>query len=94
MPFPKQTPMPFTDAAIRNLNPGQNGCYGIYKQDEWIYVGKGDIRTRLLAHIGGESPDIIRRGPTNFVTVVTTDMDNEEKRLILELNPTCNRKVG
>lgn len=94
MPFPQQTPRAFTKANIEALNPDQFGCYGIYKSGTWIYVGKGDIRARLLAHYNGDNPCITGQSPTNWVDVVTNDADNEEKRLILEYKPVCNKKVG
>ena len=34
------------------------GCYGLYKTGQWIYVGKGDTRTRLLAHLNNHNPCI------------------------------------
>jgi len=66
----------------------------LYRPGVWIYVGSGDLRARLLDHLNGDNSCITRQGPTNFVGVVTNDYINEEKRLILELNPVCNRKVG
>ncbi|MFZ3322358.1 MAG: hypothetical protein WA190_08310 [Usitatibacter sp.] len=95
MPFPQQVPRAFTRANVEALNPDQMGCYGLFvHQGGWVYVGKGDIRQRLLDHISGGNPDITRARPTHWVDVVTGDMDNEEKRLILELKPSCNKKVG
>ncbi len=94
MPFPEQPTRSFNRAGIEILNPNQYGCYGIYRNGAWIYVGKGDIRTRLLSHLNGENPCITRNQPTHYVAVVTTDADNEEKRLIAELHPICNQKVG
>jgi excinuclease UvrABC nuclease subunit len=81
-------------ANIESLNPNQSGCYGIFNQRQCIYIGKGDIRTRLLAHYNGDNPCITRNGPTYWRDVVTADMDNEEKRLILEYRPVCNQRVG
>ena len=94
MPFPQQTPRAFSRSEIESLTVNQNGCYGLFRQGAWIYVGKGDIRARLLAHLNGDNPAILRERPTHFVTVLTSDMDNREKQLILELNPICNKKVG
>jgi len=94
MPFPQQNPRPFTKADIESLNSGQMGCYGIYRAGVWIYVGKGDIRERLLSHLNGNNPCLTRQMPTHWIGVVTQDYDNEEKRLIVELNPVCNKKVG
>jgi hypothetical protein len=94
MPFPKQTPRAFTRANIEALNKGQNGCYGLFKKGTWVYVGKGDIRVRLLVHLNGNNPCITREAPTHWVDVVTDDMDRMEKALILELDPICNKKIG
>jgi hypothetical protein len=94
MPFPKQDLLPFTKEGIERLNPNQNGVYGIFRSDAWIYVGRGDLRTRLLAAFSGENPRITRERPTSFVTLVTTNDIEMEKVLILELNPIANQKVG
>jgi len=94
MPFPEQTAKAFTQEGIEWLNPNQYGCYGIFRSGAWIYVGKGDIRTRLLAHLNGDNPCITRQKPTSYVAVVTANMDREEKNLISELTPICNQKVG
>ncbi|HEV3259946.1 MAG TPA: hypothetical protein VG013_23965 [Gemmataceae bacterium] len=56
--------------------------------------GKGDIRTRLLAHLNGDNACITRERPPYFVAAVTDDMDQLEKQLILELKPICNKRVG
>jgi hypothetical protein len=94
MPFPQQDPRPFTKADIETIKPGQNGCYGIFKQGQRIYVGKGDIRERMLAHVGGDNPCIIRSGATHWYNVLSDRMDALEKELILELQPSCNQRVG
>jgi hypothetical protein len=94
MPFPSNSGQLFNRAAIEAIKPNQYGCYGLYRQNAWIYVGKGDIRTRLLDHLGGGNPCITKEAPTGFITMVTADMDNQEKNLIVELNPICNRKAG
>lgn len=94
MPFPKQDPLPFTKEGIERLNPNQNGVYGIFRSDAWIYVGRGDLRTRLLAAFNGENPRITRERPTSCVTMVTANDVEMEKALILELKPLANQKVG
>jgi hypothetical protein len=77
------------------LSPNQYGCYGIFGADHSsIYIGKGDIRTRLLAHLGGDNPCIIRSRPLVFYAMVTPNTDDEEKRLILEFSPCCNERIG
>ena len=97
MPFKQQQPRIYTRTNVEMFNPGQIGVYGLLKQGrwvEWIYVGKGDIRQRLLDHLNGDNPCITKSGPTHWVAEVTGDYDNREKTLIVELDPTCNQKVG
>jgi len=84
----------FNRQSVEAIRPGQMGCYGLFRGDTWVYVGKGDIRARLLAHLDGDNLCITRSGPTHWVDVVTPNMDAEEKRLILELTPLCNQRVG
>jgi hypothetical protein len=94
MPFPQQSPRQFTRAKVEAITPGQYGVYGLCNSGGWIYVGKGDIRSRLLAHLNGDNACISRQRPTHWVDEVTSDMDRREKQQILELNPLCNKKVG
>ena len=94
MPFPQQDFRPFTKDGIEWLAPNQNGVYGIFRSDAWVYVGRGDLRTRLLAAFNGENPRITRERPTHYVTLLTNDDVAQEKALILELNPIANQKVG
>lgn len=87
----------FTRQDIESLNPNEIGVYGIYNQYEWIYVGKGNLRARLLAHLNGDNPCITRRHPTNWTGEVFQSQDQldlREQALIVELNPTCNQRVG
>ena len=57
-------------------------------------MGKGDIRTRLLAHLNNDNPCITKASPTRWVSEVTANYNDREKALILEFNPACNKKVG
>ena len=94
MGFPKQTTRAFTKANVETITEGQMGCYGLYKPGQWIYVGKGDIRTRLLAHLNNDNPCITKASPTHWVDEVTANYDAREKELIIECNPACNKKIG
>jgi hypothetical protein len=67
---------------------------GLFRDNTWIYVGRGDIRTRLLEHLNGGNPCITRQKPTHWVDVVTSNDGPEEKKLILEFDPICNQKIG
>lgn len=94
MPFPQQEPRAYTKANAESLNPDQNGCYGIFRGNTCVYVGRGDIRRRMLDHIGGDNPCITSYTPNVWYGSVTADDVAEEKRLILEFKPVCNQKVG
>lgn len=95
MSFIEQAPREFTRQNIEALNQNQIGVYGIFRSGVWIYVGKGDIRQRLLSHLNGDNPCIMREHPTYWVgEVLTIDPSVREKQLILELQPICNQKVG
>lgn len=95
MAFIEQNPLIFNRANIEAIKPGLIGVYGLLKQGQWIYVGKGEIRTRLLAHFNGDNPLITRMQPTHFVgEILKIDPSSREKQLILELAPVCNQKVG
>ncbi len=94
MPFTQQTPRAFTRANVEALTPNQKGVYGLFKDSVWVYVGKGDIRDRLLAHLNNDNACITRQAPTHWVDEVWDNPDTREAALILELNPVCNRRVG
>ncbi len=94
MPFIKQDPRPFTKQGIEILNPNQNGVYGIFRNDTCVYVGRGDIRARLLDHLSGGNPRITRERPTHFFAELAQNDVAREKELIIELNPLANQKVG
>ena len=70
MAFPEQEPRAFTRANIEALTENQMGCYGLFRDGQWIYVGKGDIRTRLLAHLNGDNTCITTARPTHWVDEV------------------------
>jgi len=55
MPFPQQNPRIYNKANVEALNKNQMGCYGLLKNGVCIYVGKGDIRQRLLDHLNGDN---------------------------------------
>ena len=94
MPFNNNTVRPFTRAGIEAINPNQIGVYGLFKPNTWVYIGRGDIRDRLLKHLKGDNPCITRQAPTSWIGEVTSNNVQREKELIQEYNPVCNRQVG
>ena len=95
MPFPPQTPGFFSEIGVSSVPDSARGVYGLYRTGVWVYVGKGEIKNRLLAHLRGDSLCITTERPTHFVIETTLlRMDDREKELILELAPRCNQRVG
>jgi len=97
MPFSQsilQNIKPYTHQAVAQLNPNQLGVYDICNANEWIYIGKGNLRDRLLEHLNGDIPCINQHKPTGWVACVTADYDSLEKALIVEYQPKCNQRVG
>jgi hypothetical protein len=97
VPFNSNNPRPFTQANVESLNPDQWGVYGLYRQAKWVYIGSGDIRTRLLSHLRGENaadPCIAAEAPTHWIDEVTSNYAARERELILECGPSCNQRVG
>lgn len=95
MPFPPQTPRSFDLPNVEAITPGQIGVYGLLRNGAFVYIGKGDIRERLLAHLRGDNVLIAQHGPTHWVDeVVKGDPSSREKTLIIEFAPICNRRVG
>jgi hypothetical protein len=86
MPFPKQTPREFTRVNVERISLNQMGVYGLFRKNGWVYIGKGNIRDRLLKHLNGDNPRITEEHPTHFVSEVTQYMDVRE--------PVANRRVG
>ena len=63
MPFTTEM-RPYTRENIEALTPNQNGVYGIFRDTKAVYIGSGDIRGRMLAHINGDNTCITQNLPT------------------------------
>ncbi len=93
MPF--QYPMhPYTRAGVHRINPNQNGVYGIFRDSTAVYIGSGDLRERLLAHLNGDNPCIGREHPNQRTSeVLSGDPTARESALIREYQPICNQVI-
>lgn len=96
MPFVQELGVPFTRQDVLELPRDMKGVYGLRRISDvaWVYVGKGDIRARLLDHLNGDNPCITRERPTHFYAEPTNSAHARERELTLELDPICNRRVG
>jgi len=94
MSFPPQKPKSFDRESVVALRSGVLGCYGLFRRDLWIYIGKGDIRQRLLAHLDGDRPWTLHHQPTHWVAVETDQYHALERELVLTCGPVCNVQAG
>ena len=93
MAFDNDKAWVFDQETVGSFTAGQTGVYAIYNSRRWIYIGRGDIRQRLLAHLDGEIPDITTHAPTHFRAEVTDDSVKREQQLIREYMPACNTRL-
>lgn len=89
--FPPQKPQPFARDAVAALRVGILGCYGLFCHDRWVYIGQGDIRARLLAHLDGERPWLAADQPTHWVALETADYEAVARDLVIACGPVCER---
>ena len=95
MPLPNRVLRDYTRTDVLALKPNQMGVYWILKaHGVVIYIGRGDIRERMLAHIGGDNECITVHAPTRWGSSVRDKHVQLEKKLILEYDPICNKQVG
>lgn len=93
MPFTGKM-RPYTRENIETLKPDQNGVYSIFHDDKAVYIGSGDIRERMLAHIDGDNPCIIENTPDQWTAfLVSGDPTGREGELIQEYEPICNKQI-
>jgi len=93
MSFDNDKAWSFNREAIESFNIGQTGVYAIYNARKWIYIGRGDIRQRLLDHLDGDIPSISTNSPTHFRAEVTDDSIKREQQLLREYMPACNQRL-
>lgn len=96
VPFEEYIPRPFTVSCVRAFAPTAPGLYGITNSREWIYIGVADnIQAALLIHMNELETSLMQRGPKGFVFELCERAlsPSRHDRLILEYEPTCNRRV-
>jgi hypothetical protein len=87
--FPTQKPKPFNWETVAAFPVGVPGCYGLFCRDRWVYIGTGDIRQRLLAHLDGDRPWLAADEPTHWVCVETVEYEAHARDLVVACGPIC-----
>ena len=90
MPFAAQDPKEYKRSGVMPLQDGDMGVYGLYNADQWVYVGSGNIRGRLIGHLNRDNNCIGFQNPTQFVFEITNEYEAREIALRAELSPHCN----
>ena len=95
MGFAQQYTRPFTQEGVSQLKLAPYGVYGISAGPTWVYVGKGNIRERLLGHLKGDNACIRSQRPTHYVFEITetSNAGSRQRELIVELSPICASDV-
>jgi len=77
---------------IERINEEWNGVYGLFRYNFPVYIGTGNIRGRLIAHLNGDNPCITKHAPDLWTAeVFEHDPEPREVELLREYNPVCNR---
>lgn len=95
MPFEQLVPRPFVLVAVQSHAPVASGVYGISNAREWIYIGESDdIQAALLTHLQECDTQLMKKHPSGFVFEVCDQAKRpaRQDRLVLEYEPTCNRR--
>jgi len=95
MPFANCGGYSFSSVSIHKNAPALSGVYGVSNGREWIFVGVTDnIQASLLGHLHETSTVLKTRTPTGFSFEICSPMDRliRQNRLVLEMEPVCNRR--
>jgi excinuclease UvrABC nuclease subunit len=95
MPFAEFAPRSFTAASIRKNAPDASGVYGLSNAREWLFVGEcNNIRLHLLEHLNETGTVLKAQHPTGFKFELCSPEERiaRQDRLVLELEPRCNRR--
>jgi len=90
----------YNEIYVQQLMDNIKGVYVLATENKLFYVGSGDIKERLLAHLDNNEPNpCIKNYVNNFVCYFRFKqvlggeelMRQEEQRAINVSNPECNK---
>lgn len=97
MPWNNQNTFLYSMNSVLSSATQNSGVYGIFKPDQWIYIGEsGNIKQRLIQHLNRDNECIVRHGPTAFIFELCPSSERVQRQdaLILEFLPPCNTTLG
>lgn len=98
MPWNGTNRFAFTQTSIVVNAPASSGVYALFNEGQWIYIGEGvDIQARLLAHLRDSHNECVNRSNPAFFAyepVGSLTRVARQDQLIVEMNPSCNKRLG
>ena len=97
VPWNNQNTFLYSMNSVLSSATQNSGVYGIFKPDQWIYIGEsGNIKQRLIQHLNRDNECIVRHGPTAFIFELCLSGERVQRQdaLILEFLPPCNTTLG
>ena len=91
MAFAQQTTKKFTKKVVLEFKQVILGVYGLFREGKCVFVGKGNIRERLLGHLLNDNVCLNVAWPSHWVYEATEKADARWKELLLDLEPDCNK---
>lgn len=82
----------FNMMGLSVVPPHAVGVYGLRNSRGIVYIGKGELRSRLLSHLRGDNPEITKHRPTEFTFEFNPDPDDRERWLISYYMPPANKQ--
>jgi hypothetical protein len=86
----------FQRESILKNAPESPGVYGLFSAF-WIYIGEAEnVRARLLQHLDGDDPCIVRYRPSGFAFELTSPAERLRRReqLMKQLQPLCSGEAS
>jgi excinuclease UvrABC nuclease subunit len=88
----------FNRANVELAAPALSGVYALFNKGVWVYIGEArNIRARLLDHLTNcHNADVVAANPQYFAFELAPEASRiaRQNQLILELCPTCNKRLG
>lgn len=93
MPFPAHDRRRYSRSQVERILPRQRGVYGVFNDEQWLYVGHSDdIRASLIDHWNNDER-LDALSPTGWTYEVTDVPHIRAVLLIAELRPVINLRA-
>ena len=84
----------WAESSIRSIPDGKVGVYAVHNATVTIYVGMGDLKSRLQGHLSGDDECLASHRPTGWIAEVTDTPDKRRRTLVAQFTLPCNQQGG